>query len=277
MAGGYLSVFRGTGMEFDEVREFAEGDDPRSVDWNVTARTGRPHVKIFVEERELTVLFLLDLSASLRFGTVRRDGGARVRTVRQAAAEFCACLALAAARNHDKAGLVAFSDRIERYVPPKKGSGHVLRIVREALGLEAAGQGTDLAGALRFAARVQRRRAVVFLVSDFLTPLPALELRRLARRHDLVAVRVQDPATRTLPRAGLLRVRDLETGAYAWVDTDSARVRAAHAAEWAARDAAHQETLARAGVDAIEVRTDRGVAEPILRFFQMRELRGARR
>jgi len=284
MAGGYASVFRGAGIEFDEVREFAEGDDLRAVDWNVTARMGRPFVKTFVEERELSILFVLDLSASLRFGAatpVRADGRARRRTVRETAAEFCACLALSAARNNDKAGLVAHTDRIERFVPIQKGSRHALRLVRDALALTPRGRATDLAGALDFAARVQRRRAVVFVVGDFLSggaddAALGLPLRRLARRHDVVAVRVRDPATTEPSPAGLLRLVDMETGAVRWVDTGSRRVRDAWRRRLAAADAAQDDRFRRAGVDVVDVRTDVGVADPIVRFFRMREMRGRR-
>jgi uncharacterized protein (DUF58 family) len=281
MAGGYLSVFRGAGIEFDEVREFAEGDDIRSVDWNVTARTGRPHVKKFMEERELTVLFLLDLSHSTRFGTVAgRTARSPVRTVRDVVAEFCACMALAAARNNDKAGLVAFSDRVETYVPAKKGASHVLRLIREALALEPTGRGTDLAVPCDYAAKVQRKRAVVFVVSDFLVGLNGAwprALRLLARRHDVIAVRVADPATLALPPAGLVHLRDLETGVARWVDAGSRRVRAAHVAAMTAWESSWTDAMKRAGVDTMVLRSDRSIADPIVRFFRMRELRGGRR
>jgi uncharacterized protein (DUF58 family) len=280
MAGGYLSVFRGAGIEFDEVREFAEGDDPRAVDWNVTARTGRPHVKKYVEERELTVLFLLDVSASTRFGTPAPDG--RRRLVRETMAQFCACLALAAARNNDKAGSIAFSDRIERWVPPKKGPRHVLRLIREALAVTPAGTGTAIAAALEHAGRVQRKRAVVFVVSDFLVAEPERSfgraLRILARRHDVIAVQVTDPATATAPAAGLLHVVDPEHGQARWLDFRSRRVRAAHDAAIAAHRRALDECLRRAGVDRIQLALGAGesVGDPIVRFFRMRERRGAR-
>lgn len=286
MAGGYTSVFRGSGIEFDEVREFTEGDDIRAVDWNVTARTGRPHVKKYMEERELTVLFLLDVSGSMAFGTAPgRD--ATPPTVRRAAATFCACLALAASRNNDKAGLIAFSDRIETYVPSKKGKSHVLRIIREALALEATGQGSDLAQALDYAGRVQRKRAVVFVVSDFLCGDFAKSLRLLARRHDVIAAQIVDHSTLELPRAGLLRVRDLETGAAGWLDAGSAKVRKAYAATMAARQERLIEGFKRSGVDHMRVvlrsgvhdtaQIERDVGDAIVRFFRMRELRGSKR
>jgi len=275
MSGGYVSVFRGSGIEFDEVREFTEGDELRSVDWNVTARTGRPHVKKYMEERELTVLFLLDLSASTAFGTAHR--GDRVRSVRETAAEFCACLALAAARNNDKAGMIAFSDRIEHYVPAKKGTRHVLRLIREALALQPQGRGTDIAGALDYAARVQRKRAVVFLISDFLGAGYERSLRLLGRRHDLVAVRVMDPATLAPPRNGLLYLRDLENLGGQWVDTSYGPFQRAHAERVARWEERLNSTLQKAGVDRLELSPDRSVADPIVRFFRMRELRGAHR
>ncbi len=277
MVGGYTSTFRGTGIEFDEVREFVEGDDPRTVDWNVTARTGRPHIKKFMEERELTVLFLLDASASTGFGTVQKEGGTGVRTVRDVAAEFCACLALAASRNNDKAGLIAFTDHVERYVPAKKGSSHVLRLIREVLALETEGTGSDLAAALEYAARVQRKRSIVFIVSDFLVPDYQRPLNLLARRHDVVAVRILDPHSVELPRAGLLNLRDTETGRRVLVDTGSRRVREAYARRMREHDERFAATLRRAGVDRMELSPDKSVADPIVKFFRMRELRGAHR
>lgn len=292
MSGGYTSVFRGSGIEFDEVREFTEGDDIRAVDWNVTARTGRPHVKKYMEERELTVLFLLDLSGSTAFGSAP-GRSVEPPSVRQAAATFCACLALAASRNNDKAGLVAFSDRIEGYVPSKKGKAHVLRIIREALVAEPKGKGTDLAQALDYAGRVQRKRAVVFVISDFLTTTDiGKPLRLLARRHDVIAAQIVDRSSLELPRAGLLHVRDLETGSSRWLDTGNAREREAFAARMRERQAKLAETLKRSGVDRMEIvlrgdtpahaRVDggfveRAVGDAIVRFFRMRELRGGRR
>ena len=277
LAGGYSSVFRGSGIEFEEVREFTEGDDPRSIDWNVTARTGKPHIKKFVEERELTVLLLLDLSASTRFGTREQGAAGRLRTVRETAALFCGCVAFAAARNNDKAGLIAFTDRIERHLPAKKGRGHVLRLIRDAYAQAPEGSGTDLAAALEFAGRVQRRRAVVFLVTDALAELPGHEMRVLAGRHDLVLVLVRDPRSERLPAAGLLRLRDLETGAERWVDTSSRSVRSAFEQSVARARAVADEACRRAGVDVLDVSTHGSVADPIVRFFRMRERRGAHR
>jgi uncharacterized protein (DUF58 family) len=285
MAGGYTSVFRGAGIEFDEVREFTEGDDIRSVDWNVTARTGRPHVKKFMEERELSVVLLLDVSPSADFGTDPvpgpDDGGAgerrRARSVRETAALLCGCIAFAAARNNDKAGMITFTDRVERYVPAEKGRRHVLRLIREAWAQERSGRGTDVAAALQFAGRVQRRRAVLFVVSDFFAPVPERELRLLGRRHDLIAVRIRDAHSEALPRAGLLRLRDPETGRALLVDSSSRRVREALAQRVRQERAAFDEACRRARIDVFDVPTRGSVADPIVRFFRMRERRGGRR
>jgi uncharacterized protein (DUF58 family) len=277
MAGGYTSVFRGSGIEFDEVREFAEGDDVRSVDWNVTARTGRPHIKKFMEERELTVLLALDVSPSTDFGTVDPTSAERDRSVRETAALVCGCFAFAAARNNDKAGMVTFTDRVERYVPAKKGKRHVLRLIREAYAQEREGVGTDLAGALDYVGRIQRRRAVVFLVSDFFGPVPERQLRMLARRHDVIAVRVRDPRSEQLPNAGLLHLQDPETGARVWVDAGSRRVRAEFDRRIADDRAEFEDACRRARVDLLDVPTRGSIGDAIVRFFRMRERRGGRR
>ncbi|MBL8693395.1 MAG: DUF58 domain-containing protein [Planctomycetes bacterium] len=294
MAGGYSSVFRGSGIEFDEVREYSEGDDPRAVDWNVTARVGRPYVKKFVEERELTVLFLLDLSASMA-------SGARERSARDAAAEFCACLALTADRSNDKVGMIAYSDRVERYVPAKKGSGHALRLVRDCLALEAAHRPTDPVPALEFLARVVRRRAVVFWVSDFETRLNQTSALSLcARRHDLIAARMLTPeldwgcaedesvrgplalkrraeerrrGTAVDRPRGLVRLRNVETGADRPVDFSSPAVRRAWRDTAASHITATAEMFRRAGVDLLDIPVEAPVVDPILRFFERRERR----
>ena len=286
MAGGYSSVFRGSGIEFDEVREFAEGDELRSVDWNVTARVGRPFVKKFVEERELSVLFVLDTSASMAFGC-RPAGAPPRRAVATTAALFVGCVAFAAARNNDKAGLITFTDEVERYVPCKKGRNHVLRLIREACEPPASGARTDLAKALDFAGRVQRRRAIVFVVSDFLGDEYVPKLRLLAQRHDVIAVRIRDAFAAgldrasgdvgALPAAGLLHLADPETGRTFLVDTASARVRERVRSAWRAERQRFLEACRRAGVDLLDVPTEGSVADPLIRFFRMRELRGARR
>ncbi len=275
MAGGYSSVFRGAGVEFDEVREYVDGDDPRSVDWNVTARVGRPFVKKYVDERELTVLFLLDLSRSM-------TAGFGALTARQTAARVCACLALAAERHDDKAGLIAFGARVEKYVPAKKGASHALAIVRDCLALPPADGPTDLAPALELAVRVARRRAIVFVVSDFLGCGEFGDaLAACARRHDVIAVRLLAPELAPID-AGLTRLRDPETGRTSLVDWGSPRVRSAYAERVAAWKRGTADAFARAGADRMDVPVPRratrdSVARPILEFFRMRELRGAKR
>ncbi len=273
MAGGYLSVFRGSGIEFEEVREYVQGDDPRSVDWNVSARMGRPFVKKYRDERERTVVFLLDLSASM-------TGGFGVWSARQTAARVCACLALSAARNGDKTGLVTFGEEVHSCVPPRRGPAHALRIVRDCLALPGRGT-TSVGPALEFAVHALRRRAIVFLVTDFLSGGWERPLTVCARRHDVIAVRIQVPELAP-PGAGHLRVRDPETGATTVADWGSAGVRAGYARRVALWRAETEQALRRAKVDLMDVPVPRtpdrnAIAGPILRFFTMRELRGAKK
>ena len=226
LSGDYHSTFKGQGVEFDEVRPYIAGDDVRTIDWNVTAKTGIPYIKRFSEERELTVLFMVDVSGSQSYGSVRRSK-------MELAAEVTALLALTAIRNQDKIGLVLFSDRIVKYIPPRKGRDSVMRLVREVLAAEDGAEGgTDIAGALKFLNGVQKRRAVVFVVSDFLQEADAFErmLRATARHHDMVCVPVGDPAERSLPDVGLVELEDPETGELVLVDTSSAKLRRAFAA-----------------------------------------------
>jgi len=278
MAGGYASAFRGSGIEFDEVREYAEGDDPRTVDWNVTARIGRPFVKKFRDERDRTVLFLADLSASM-------TGGFGALSARETAARVVACLAFSATQQGDRVGLFGFGDGVATRVPPRKGMGHALRIVRDVLALPSTAGRSDPGPALELAARTVRgRRAVVFLVSDFLGLHAAAwerPLRACARRHDVVAVRLLAPEL-ALPDVGLVRVEDPETGAVTTVDTSSPRVRDALDARVAAWRTSVDATLDRAKVDRLDVPVPRErdrdrIVEPLLTFFRMRELRGAHR
>jgi len=283
MAGGYRSAFRGSGIEFDEVREYVEGDDPRTVDASVSARMGRPFVKKYVAERERTVIFSLDLSASM-------SAGFSAWSARQTAARVIACLALAAVRSGDKVGLVAWSDRVDQFVPPKKGLGHALRIVRDTLALRASSPRTDAGPALEFLARAALHGghgAIVFVVSDFLAIGGQRALSLCARRHDVVAVRLRAPEFDGLgsdgaPRLGLLRVRDPETGAEHTLDLASEAVRADVSRRERERRAAADAELRRADVDVIDVPIPRAptrdaIAGPLLRFFRMREMRGAKR
>lgn len=268
LAGQYESVFKGRGMEFKEVREYVPGDDVRMIDWNVTARTGHPHVKLLAEERELTVMLLVDASGSGRFGSVSRFKN-------ELAAELCAVLAISAIKNNDKVGLIIFTDEIELYVPPSKGRTHVLRVIRDVLYFQPKRAGTDIPGALRFLNSVTTRRVVAFLVSDFMAQDYEVPLRIANRRHDVIAVAVADPREETLPDVGLVSARDAETGREVVVDTGDKAVRDAYAKAAQERAEKRARVFQRTRVDAICVRTDRPYVEEIYRFFRMREKRYA--
>jgi uncharacterized protein (DUF58 family) len=266
LAGQYHSVFKGRGMEFDEVREYQPGDDVRTIDWNVTSRAGRLHVKRYREERELTVVLLVDVSGSGDFGT-----GEQLK--REVSAEISALLAFSAIRNSDRVGLVRFTDRIEQYIPPRKGQNHVLRVLREILVPHAEGKGTDLAGALAYVLRVLTRPAVVFLISDMLDSDFEQPLRIAARKHDLVVVELVDPAEERLPSVGLVDLEDAESGARRLVDTSSGRVRRAFAAEARRRREEVRELLKRVGVDRISLDVSEPYDRPLVRFFRERARR----
>jgi uncharacterized protein (DUF58 family) len=265
-AGQYHSAFKGRGIEFEEVREYQPGDDVRTIDWNVTARTGRPFVKNYREERELTVVLLVDVSASQDFGT-------RQQLKSELVAELGATLAFSAIQNNDKVGLILFTDRIERFVPARKGLRHALRVVRELLYHEPVGRGTDVAGALEYLSRVLRRRAVVFLVSDFQTPDFGRPLRIVRRRHDLIPVVVRDERERTLPNVGFVELLDPETGAQVLVDTSSRALRRSFGALAEQRHAALLAELRKLRIDAVEVRTGESFVAPLAGFFRRREAR----
>ena len=267
MAGQYHSVFKGRGMSFDEVRQYTPGDDPRVIDWNVTARTGEPYVKTFVEERELTVLIVADMSGSMAFGTARDEK-------RVVATKLAALMAFSAIKNGDRVGLIAFTDTIERFVPPKKGRKHVLRIINEILTFDPIGRGTDLAHAMEFVGRVTKRKAVVCLISDFLDDGFERPMHVIARRHDLVPLTVVDPAEEALPNLGLLWVEDAETGELVAIDSGSAKVREMFAETQRARGAARETDLKRFGVTPIRVQTsDRNYAAPLVNYFRIRARR----
>jgi uncharacterized protein (DUF58 family) len=264
IVGSYHAVFKGRGMEFAEVREYAPGDDVRTIDWNVTARLGVPYVKKYVEERDLALLILVDLSGSQRFGS-------RFLLKRDYAAELAAVLAFSAVANHDRVGAVLFTDRIESYVPPRGGHDHALRIVRDLLAVTPQGRGTDIAGALRFARRVLRRRGIVAVISDFQDDAYERPLGILRRRHDVVALALTDPAEAEVPAAGLVALTDPETGALRVVDTSRADVRRQLAAHTVAQA---REVFRRTGVDALALSTAEAYDRPLAAFF---EARGKRR
>ena len=266
LAGEYGSVFRGRGMEFDEVREYMPGDEIRTIDWNVTARTGTPFVKRFVEERELTVMFVVDLSASGEFGSVSK-------VKNEVAAEFCSLLAFSAVKNNDKVGLIVFTDQIEMYIPPKKGTQHVLRVIRELLNFKPRQASTDIEGALDFLGKVTKKRSVVFLVSDFQAEGFEKPMRVIGKRHDLVAVTVVDPREVSLPDAGLVELEDAETGEIVLIDTGSAGIRKRYERLGREQSDHFRELFSSMGVDQIEVMTDRDYVPNLVRFFRMRERR----
>ena len=276
LSGDYHSTFKGQGVEFDEVRPYTPGDDVRTIDWNVTAKTGLPYIKRFSEERELTILFLVDVSGSQGYGSVRRSK-------MELAAEVTALLALTAIRNQDKIGLILFSDQIVKYIPPRKGRDSVMRLVREVLAAEDdAKGGTNIAEALKFLNCVQKRRAVVFLVSDFLLStnrtnltneeMSAFErlLRATARHHDMVCVPVSDPAERELPDVGLVELEDPETGELVLVDTSSAAVRKRFAATASEESEELKRFFLKTGIDTLTIATDRPYIDEVRGLFKRR-------
>ena len=265
-SGEYHSVFKGRGMSFAEVREYAYGDDIRGIDWNVTARTGTPHVKVFEEERELTVMLVVDASASAGFGT-------RDRMKAELAAELCGVLAFSAIKNNDKVGLILFTDRIERFVPPRKGRRHALRVLRELLYHPTEGKGTDLAEALEYLARVIRRRAVVFLASDFLASGYEKVLSVAARRHDLVAVRVGDLREAEVPPMGFVEFEDPETGSHAVVNTSAKAFQERYGRLRADAREKVDELFRRVGIDAVDVTTGVPYERSLRQFFEARARR----
>ena len=272
-SGEYHSVFRGRGVEFREVREYVPGDDVRAIDWNVTARNDAPFVKQFEEERELTVVLAADVSGSGRFGS-----GERSRA--EIAAELCGVLAFAAVSNKDKVGLLLFSDHVEKYIPAAKGRSHVLRLIRELLTYRPRGRGTDLDAPLQLLGRVLKRKATVFLVSDFWAGDCSRSLRTVARRHDCVAVRLRDPRESELPAVGLVSWRDAETGRQLLVDTNSAALRHQLRERVERHDRLWEDTLRQAAVDLVDIDVTGSYVDPLQRFFRARQgqlRRGGRR
>ena len=266
MSGEYHAVFKGRGMNFAEVREYQIGDDVRAIDWNVSARMGHPYIKLFEEERELLVMLLCDVSSSSHFGS-----GAQMKM--DMATELAAVLAFSAIRNNDKVGLVLFTDRIEKYVAPRKGKSHILRILRVLITFEPHRSGTDIRGALEYVNHVMKKRAITFLISDFMDTDYEKAMRVVGRKHDLTAVHLSDPREYQLPDIGLIRVHDAETGVPAWVDTSSPRVRRELETKFRSWQGSIKYECQRSRVDYLPLSTDRDYIRTLVDFFRRRELR----
>jgi len=270
MAGQYRSVFRGSGIEFEEVREYSPGDDVKSIDWKVSARMGRPYVKLYREERELVVMLLVDMSGSESFGTTEN-------LKKETAVEIASILAFNAIRNNDKVGAILFTDRVEKYIPPKKGSAHVWRVIKELFAFEPEYKGTDISQAVAFLGRVSRKRTVSFLLSDFLSPEPTATyirgIKSISRKHELIAVMLSDPGEFQLPEAGILTVRDSETGRQVILDASKESTRRRYH-EHKTRDyTATLQSLKNADMDCIEIHTAGSVVDALNRYFRIREKR----
>jgi uncharacterized protein (DUF58 family) len=263
-AGEYHSAYKGRGMSFSEVREYTPGDDVKSIDWNVTARFSHPFVKVFEEERELTVMLLVDISGSSLFGT-------SIRLKRELITELCAILSFAAATNNDKVGVVFFSDKIERYIPPKKGKSHILRIIRELLTIEASpNSGTDVSVPLAFLNSVLKKKTIAFLMSDFVSPLLDKALMLAARKHDLVGIHVYDASDKELPQLGLVQVQDAETGIDHWIDTSDAQLRQRYTYTFENNRRNYSQAFTKSGASWLSIRTDQDYVKSLQTYFKGR-------
>jgi uncharacterized protein (DUF58 family) len=262
-AGEYHTAFKGKGMAFSEVREYQPGDDIRSIDWNVTARYNSPFVKVFEEEREMTVMLLIDVSASGNFGTQKQFK-------RELATEFAAILAFSAINNNDKVGVIFFTDKVEQFIPPKKGKSHILRIIREVLAFEPTGKGTDIAGALEYFLAVIKKRSICFILSDFMNKEFDRPLKIASKKHDLVALRIHDIREDTLPNVGLVPMQDAETEKMLFVDTSSKKVRDNFAKNRAQATAKLRKLFPASGVDLIDITTGTDYVKPLINFFKTR-------
>lgn len=262
-AGEYHSQFKGRGMTFSEVREYQAGDDVRSIDWNVTARLGKPYIKVFEEERELTVMLLIDVSGSSNFGTVSQ-------MKRDMMTEVAATLAFSTIENNDKVGVIFFTDKIEKYIPPKKGKKHVLHIIRELIDFQPEQHGTDIAAAIQYFANAQKRRCTAFLISDFMTEQVAVLKKPLmiaSNRHDLSAIQIYDRRDAELPDVGLLKVKDAETGERIWIDTAVRAVRESYARHWDEQQTELYDVFTKTGTNHISVRTDEDYVRALMKLF----------
>ncbi|MGB1103023.1 MAG: DUF58 domain-containing protein [Crocinitomicaceae bacterium] len=262
-SGEYHSAFKGRGMAFSEVRDYAVGDEIRTIDWNVTARFNEPFVKVFEEERQLTVMLLVDISASGMFGT-------RQQLKREAITELCAVLAFSAVSNNDQIGLILFSDKIEKFIPPKKGKSHILRIIRELINFEPTGTGTDIELGLKYFTQMIKKKSIAFVLSDFMDQGFEDSLKIASRKHDVVALKVTDKAEKELPNMGVARFKDLETGASRWVNTSSSKVRAQYKEKSEARDEAVRKLFLKTKTDFAEIHTDEGYIKPLMNLFKKR-------
>ena len=263
-AGQYHSAFKGKGMSFSEVREYQYGDDVRDIDWNVTARYNKPFVKVFEEERELTVMLLIDVSNSLDFGTVKQ-------LKKDMVTEIAATLAFSAIQNNDKIGVIFFSDRIEKFIPPKKGRKHILYIIRELLDFKPESKRTDIKTAEEYLTNVIKKRCTTFMISDFIDENDFLNALTIAnRKHDIVAIQVYDRRMAELPDVGLMKVRDAETGHEQWIDTSSRALRRAHNDWWIQRQGVLKETFTKSNVDSVSIRTDQDYVKSLLNLFAKR-------
>jgi len=262
-SGEYQSAFKGRGMSFSEVRDYQYGDDVRNIDWNVTARTGDPFVKVFEEERELTLMLVVDVSRSALFGTVNQFKNEIIT-------EICAVLAFSAIQNSDKVGAILFAENVKKYIPPKKGKKHILRIIRELLNDRSEAKGTDLKKALTYLNNVQKKKAIVFMVSDFLTDTYLDDLRLANRRHDMIGIRIYDPCEEALPNVGMIRAEDAETGAVKIIDTSSKKVRETYN-EWYEKHVNYfKECFKQSKSDTINIRTDEDYVKLLMKFFKKR-------
>lgn len=262
-SGQYHSAFKGRGMAFSEVREYQMGDDVRTIDWNVTARTGDPYVKVFEEERELTVMLVVDVSGS-------GDFGSKGMLKRQLMTEICAVLSFSAIQNNDKVGIIFFSDRVEKFIPPKKGKSHILRIIRELIDFKPEHKGTNLSEALRYLTNVVKKRSIAFLLTDFMDTDYSDALKLANKKHDLVAIRVYDQLEQEIPNVGLLPITDAETGELVWVDTSKKETRTKLKANSLRFEAELKSLLMKSGVDMAEVRTDGSYIKPLMNLFKRR-------
>ena len=262
-SGEYHSAFKGRGMSFSEVRDYQYGDDVRNIDWNVTARTGSPHVKVFEEERELTVMLLIDVSKSSFFGSVKQ-------TKNEINAEIAAVLAFSALNNNDKVGVLFFSNKIEKYLPPKKGKQHVLRIIRELINLEPEENGTDIGMALEYLNNLIKKRCICFVLSDFLAKGYEAPLKIAKRRHDVVAIHIIDPREEVLPNVGLIRAVDVESGEARWIDSSSKSVRENYSKWFDSHMEYFKKTFLKTGADSVTIRTNESYVNRLLEFFKRR-------